>query len=114
MTNFYSIQPVDTIVDECVKRAPQDVADWRKNHPTKSSKKSESSSKNETCPNPENKAIPKCIRHEIIANCPDWVKSSECDGLMSFVKTCRDYPPRGNCGKKSNKMDSEAKKEKKN
>lgn len=52
------------------------------------------------CANPENISITKCIRRELILNCPDWTKTADCDNLMAFAKSCPKYPPSGECGKK--------------
>jgi hypothetical protein len=81
------LQPVDEIIDECVKKGPADVEAWKKAYPEMAAKHDPA-----TCPNPENIAIVKCINREFVMKCPDWSKTTECDGLMSFAKKCSAYP----------------------
>jgi hypothetical protein len=96
LTKFFHLhQPVDTIVDGCVAKAPKEVEDWKKKHANETEKKDK-----KPCTNPENISITKCIRRELILNCPDWSKTADCDNLMAFAKSCPKYPV-GGCGKKN-------------
>lgn len=79
-----------------MKAAPEQVKQWEdrvakingtKKYDTKS------------CANPENHVIAKCIRRNIIVNCPNWASTDNCKALMTFAKSCPVYPIQGHCGK---------------
>jgi hypothetical protein len=85
--NGFRSQPVEEIVDECIKKGPADVETWKKAHPEMAAKHDAAS-----CPNPESIAVLKCMKREIVMKCPDWSKTPECDSLMAFAKKCSAYP----------------------
>lgn len=114
---YYHHQPVDTIVDGCIAKAPKEVEEWKKKQAEKadkSDKKDKSAKTENKCVNPENGVVVKCIRKELILNCPDWTKSADCDNLMAFAKSCPKYPIRGGCNKGDDKKTESKKDGKKN
>lgn len=67
------------IVDNCTEKASRSLEEIKKKNPKK-----------DLCQF-ENIAFTKCLSKEITINCPDWTKSSECESLMIFIKTCPFY-----------------------
>lgn len=46
----------------------------------------------DNCTNPENYAIVKCVRRNLILSCPSWETTEECGKLLTFAKSCPRYP----------------------
>lgn len=95
------IQPITTIVDTCVTQAPADVKAWQEKMAALNR------TEPETCANPENYAIVKCLRRNLVLSCPTWETTEDCGKLLTFAKSCPKYPFREhhhhnhkNCDKK--------------
>lgn len=100
-------QPITTIVDGCVTQAPADVKAWQEKMAALNR------TEPETCTNPENYAIVKCLRRNLVLSCPTWETTEECGKLLTFAKTCPKYPFREhhhhhkNCDKKEGETTQE-------
>lgn len=51
-----------------------------------------------------NIAIMRCVRRQLILQCPNWSQSTECSNLMTFAKACPAYPMMG-CHKQGGRPD---------